>query len=77
MPSFDLAENPLISAMYFYEQPSLAKTPVEDYKKPFDLISEAVKMQAEEEERTGKKFDKTAQNENWLPRLDSNQEPPG
>ncbi|MEN6521076.1 MAG: recombinase family protein [Armatimonadota bacterium] len=37
-----------------------------NYKKPFDLISEAVKMQAEEEERTGKKFDKTAQNENWL-----------
>lgn len=33
VPSFDLAENPLISAMYFYEQPSLAKTPVEDYKK--------------------------------------------
>jgi hypothetical protein len=42
-----------------------------NYKKPFDLISEAVKMQAEEEERTGKKFDKTAQNENWLPWLDS------
>ncbi len=48
-----------------------------NYKKPFDLISEAVKMQAEEEKRTGKKFDKTAQNENWLPRVDSNHEPIG
>lgn len=39
-------------------------------KKPFDLISEAVRMQAEEEARTGKKLDETAQNENWLPWLD-------
>ncbi len=37
-----------------------------NYRKPFDLISEAVKMQAEEEARTGAKFDKTARNENWL-----------
>jgi hypothetical protein len=36
------------------------------YKKPFDLISEMVEFQKEEEARTGTKFDKTAQNENWL-----------
>ncbi|MEN6519890.1 MAG: recombinase zinc beta ribbon domain-containing protein [Armatimonadota bacterium] len=48
-----------------------------NYKKPFDLISEMVVFQKEEEERTGTKFDKTAQNENWLPRVDSNHEPTG
>ena len=48
-----------------------------NYRKPFDLISEAVKIQEEEVERTGRHFDKTAKNEIWLPRLDSNQEPPG
>ena len=48
-----------------------------NYRKPFDLISDAVKMQEEQEARTGKQFDKTAKNENWLPGLDSNQQPPG
>jgi hypothetical protein len=48
-----------------------------NYRKPFDLISEAVQMQEAEEAKTGAKFDKTAQNEIWLPGLDSNQEPPG
>jgi site-specific DNA recombinase len=37
-----------------------------NYKKPFDLISEAVKMQEEEEVNTGVRFDKMAGNENWL-----------
>lgn len=48
-----------------------------NYRKPFDLIVEARKMQDEIEEQTGAEFDKTAQNEIWLPGLDSNQEPPG
>ena len=29
------------------------------------------------EAKTGRKFDKTAQNENWLPGMDSNHQPPG
>ena len=40
-----------------------------NYRKPFDLISDAVKMQEEEEAKTGAKFDKTAKNENWLTTL--------
>jgi hypothetical protein len=33
-------------------------------------MSEVVEMQEEEEERMSGKFDKTAQNRNWLPWLD-------
>lgn len=47
------------------------------YRKPFDLISEMVEFQKEEEARTGTKFDKNASNKNWLPRVDSNHEPTG
>src|ERR1035437_4586430 len=38
-----------------------------NYRKPFDLIVEAKKLQDERTALTGEKFDKKAQNEIWLP----------
>jgi site-specific DNA recombinase len=47
------------------------------YRRPFDLIVNAEKTAVDNSTRPGQKFDKEAKNEEWLPGVDSNHEPPG
>ena len=47
---------------------------VPNYRKPFDLI---VNSRLKQVELTGGEFDRVANNEIWLPGVDSNHEPPG